>query len=61
MAELLKFLSVGGDIGIWLLVLLAWRTHDRLLHIELSFKGHTDMDEAEFKRIHHRLDSIEQQ
>jgi hypothetical protein len=59
MAEILKVLSVGGDIGIWLLIGITWRFHDRLLRLELNHQGHADMDAAEFKRINTRLDNLE--
>lgn len=59
MAEILKILSVGGDVGVWVVVFAIWRLNERMLRLEMNHKGHADMDEAEFKRINHRLESLE--
>ena len=36
MEQLLTALNVGGDIGIWVLVAVVWRFHDRILRLELQ-------------------------
>jgi len=59
MEELLKLLNIGGDLGIWVLVGLVWRFDKRLTGIEYGLQGHADMDEAEFKRVNHRLEVVE--
>ena len=60
MEELLRLLNVGGDLGIWVLVGLVWRFDRRLTGIEYGLQNHSDMDEAEFKRINHRLEVVEE-
>lgn len=59
MEGLLKLLNVGGDLGVWVLVALVWRFDKRVTRIEYGLQGHIDMDEAEFKRINHRLEVAE--
>ena len=54
MAELLNVLSVGGDVGIYLLLYVAWRSNERITEISFGLKEHTALDTAEFKRINHR-------
>ena len=36
MEALLNALNVGGDLGVWVLILVAWKLHDRLLRLELQ-------------------------
>lgn len=36
MEQLLHALNVSGDIGVWVLVAVVWRFHDRLLRMELQ-------------------------
>lgn len=59
MAEILRILSVGGDLGIWILLFATWRFHERLMRLEFNHKNHGDMDQAEFNRVNHRLEALE--
>ena len=34
MSEVLEFLSAGGDVGVWALVVLMWRFDRRLVRLE---------------------------
>ena len=59
MEALLNALNVGGDVGVWVLVLVVWRFHDRILKLELRFQGEIDRRleeiDAELLRMRNRL------
>lgn len=60
MEELLKYLSTGGDIGIYVLLYFAWRFHDRVKDIEREIKAHLEADSKDFRRVNERLKTLEE-
>ncbi len=59
MEELLRYLSAGGGVGVWILIAYAWQADKKLTAVGFELKNHCDLDEAEFKRVNARLRDLE--
>lgn len=41
--ELLQYLAAGGDVGVWVLVIVFWKYDKRLTALEYGFKNLREM------------------
>jgi len=55
MEEFISLLSVGGDIGIWVIVAVVWRFNDRIQYLEITMGTHIDQNKIDHKRIEDSL------
>ena len=59
MEDLIRLLSVGGDIGIWALVYIVYRFDNRLLKLEITMQSHIENDGKAHKQFETRLNRAE--
>jgi hypothetical protein len=51
MEEILQFLSIGGDIGVWIVALVAWKFDRRVHDLEMTVYNHIKQNELDHIRI----------
>ena len=59
MEEILKVLSVGGDLGIWVLIGVLWKFSDRLTRMEITMQNHVKNDADAHRQFEKRFDRLE--
>lgn len=59
MQEFLQFLQTGSDVGVYLILLFAFKFHDRIKDLAALIAQHIALDEAEHKRTNRRLEILE--
>ncbi len=59
MEEFIRLLSVGGDIGIWVIVAVVWKFNDRIQYLEITMGTHIDQNKIDHKRLEDSLKSAQ--